>query len=140
MVCSLIPRIGTGLTLVQTAWLYSLYSFEYKWSLENWGLEDRLAFCEWNWAYMLGFGFPAAVLTVFFSKFVGLALLALLFPIFIMTAIVAEPRDNSAETSRRYMRLPVFRLSKWVTTMVLRVVCSGTKKSSLPNEASKNCA
>jgi len=125
LVCSGIPHIGVALYFVQATWLQSLYSFEYKWSLEGWPLEAKLTFFEFNWAYMAGFGLPAALVNWYFPMFVSSGIYALVFPIFIMMAILANPADNSptARTAPRYLRLPVFRLSKWLTTMVLRVVC-----------------
>jgi len=123
--CSFIPYIGQVLSTAQMTWLCSLYSFEYKWSLEGWPLEAKLTFFESNWAYMAGFGLPAALVNCYFPQFVNYGIYALVFPIFIMMAIIANPSDNSPtpRARPRYVRLPVFRLSKWITTMILRVVC-----------------
>jgi len=123
--CSFIPLIGQVLSTAMMTLLCSLYSFEYKWSLEGWPLEAKLTFFELNWAYMAGFGLPAALVNWYFPQFVNYGIYALVFPIFIMMAIIANPPDNSPTGHRpaRYVRLPVFRLSKWISTMVLRVVC-----------------
>jgi etoposide-induced 2.4 mRNA len=123
--CSFIPYTGQILSTAMMTWLCSLYSFEYKWSLEGWPLEAKLRFFELNWAYMAGFGLPAALVNWYFPQFVNYGIYALVFPIFIMMAIIAKPPDNSptSHTPSRYVRLPVFRLSKWISTMVLRVVC-----------------
>jgi len=124
---SFVPFVGAACATVQMAWLYSLYSFEYKWTLDEWSLDSKLAFCEFNWGYMAGFGLPAALITLAFPKFVSLGIFALIFPIFIMMATVASPTDNSADygTTRRCppSRLPIFKVAKWVNAKVLRYIC-----------------
>jgi etoposide-induced 2.4 mRNA len=83
--------IGSILVLIQLCWMYSLYSFEYKWSLLGWSLEYRLKYFEKHWAYFLGFGLPAVLLSLVFPKFISLGIFALTFPIFIILAIIAKP-------------------------------------------------
>src|SRR5689334_8094703 len=46
---SFVPYIGTPLVWIHLCWLYSLYSFEYKWSLLGWSLEYRLKYFEKHW-------------------------------------------------------------------------------------------
>lgn len=123
--CSFLPYIGSALSTVQMTWLCSLYSFEYKWSLEKWPLEEKLFFFESNWAYMAGFGLPAALVNWYFPQFVNYGIYALVFPLFIVMAIIAKPPNNTLATQdhRGYFRLPVFGPSKWLTAMILRVVC-----------------
>ena len=36
------------------SWLYALYSFDYKWSLTNMPLTQRIAFFENHWAFFNG--------------------------------------------------------------------------------------
>lgn len=45
----LIPVIGPATSFIHLSWLYSLYCFEYKWSLAGWSLERRLTHMEQNW-------------------------------------------------------------------------------------------
>lgn len=47
----LVPVIGPVLSFIHLSWLYSLYCFEYKWSLAGWSLEKRLGHLEQNWYY-----------------------------------------------------------------------------------------
>jgi len=92
---SLIPYIGNVLSLMHICWIYSLYSFEYKWILEGWNLETRLHYFESRWAYFAGFGFPSALLTLMFPKFISAGIFAFIFPIFIILAIEARPVSHS---------------------------------------------
>lgn len=45
----LIPVVGPVVSFIHLSWLYSLYCFEYKWSLAGWSLEKRLTHLEQNW-------------------------------------------------------------------------------------------
>jgi len=69
--------------LVHTAFLCSLSCFDYRWSLEGWTLEYRLRAFERRWAYFLGFGLPAALLSVALPYFVAVGVYALAFPILV---------------------------------------------------------
>ncbi|RLN89973.1 hypothetical protein BBJ28_00006310 [Nothophytophthora sp. Chile5] len=77
----LIPVIGPATSFIHLSWLYSLYCFEYKWSLAGWSLERRLAHLEQNWAYFAGFGSPFTLATFFVPNFVSKGIFALLFPV-----------------------------------------------------------
>lgn len=92
--------VGYCLVLVQLCWMYSLYSFEYKWSLLGWSLEYRLKYFEKHWAYFLGFGLPAVLLSLVFPKFISLGIFALTFPIFIILAIIAKPVGHRRMVAR----------------------------------------
>lgn len=39
---------------VLVSWLYALYSFDYKWSLNSRRLQERIAFFEQHWAFFSG--------------------------------------------------------------------------------------
>ncbi|KAG6977172.1 hypothetical protein JG688_00000611 [Phytophthora aleatoria] len=77
----LIPVVGPATSFIHLSWLYSLYCFEYKWSLAGWNLERRLAHLEQNWAYFAGFGSPFTLATFFVPNFVSKGIFALLFPV-----------------------------------------------------------
>lgn len=77
----LIPVVGPATSFIHLSWLYSLYCFEYKWSLAGWSLERRLAHLEQNWAYFAGFGSPFTLATFFVPNFVSKGIFALLFPV-----------------------------------------------------------
>lgn len=53
---SLVPIIGRLVWSIHLCWLYSFYSFEYKWALEGWSLEQRISYFEKRWPYFFGFG------------------------------------------------------------------------------------
>lgn len=97
---SFIPVIGSTLVFVHLCWLYSLYSFEYKWSLLGWSLEYRLKYFEKHWAYFLGFGLPSVTLSLVFPKFISLGIFALAFPLFIILAICARPTSHVPRTRK----------------------------------------
>ena len=45
---------GKLASFVLLSWLYALYSFDYKWSLTNMPLTQRIAFFENHWAFFNG--------------------------------------------------------------------------------------
>lgn len=132
----LIPVIGPATSFIHLSWLYSLYCFEYKWSLAGWSLERRLAHLEQNWAYFAGFGSPFTLATFFVPNFVSKGIFALLFPVvraslflvnvgdrqltgfvpcvlavveflqFLLLAIACDPVSEGDEASKK---LPIFR-------------------------------
>lgn len=85
-----IPYIGIWCALVQIAWVYSFYIFEYKWAIQRQRLLNRLQFFETNWAYFLGFGIPTAALTCLLPRDIEIGLFAYLFPLFAMLALLVD--------------------------------------------------
>ncbi|TYZ62536.1 hypothetical protein PybrP1_012718 [[Pythium] brassicae (nom. inval.)] len=119
----LIPVVGPVASFIHLSWLYSLYCFEYKWSLAGWSLEKRLAHLEQNWAYFAGFGSPFTLATFFVPNFVSKGIFALLFPVFLLLAIACDPVSESDDPSRK---LPLFRFSRWWSLQLLRRIGKAT--------------
>lgn len=121
--------IGNILVLCHLCWMYSLYSFEYKWSLLGWSLEYRLKYFERHWAYFLGFGLPAVCLSLIFPKFISLGIFAFTFPIFIILAIIARPTMHTKKEGK-----------KSLTTGDLKNQPHTDKKSNEPSSSSSSTA
>ncbi|KAJ0976919.1 hypothetical protein J5N97_012393 [Dioscorea zingiberensis] len=85
-----IPFIGKGINFLLLSWMYSYYCFEYKWNLSELSLEKRLDFFESNWAFFAGFGSPCVLAIFFFSPLVSYGVMAILFPLFVLTAAGTE--------------------------------------------------
>lgn len=113
----LLPVVGPATSFVHLSWLYSLYCFEYKWSLAGWSLERRLAHLEQNWAYFAGFGSPFTLATFFVPNFVSKGIFALLFPVFLLLAIACDPVSEGNEA---FKKVPIFRFSRWWSLQLLR--------------------
>lgn len=90
LVCTYIPYFGNLIELLHYSFLYSLYCFEYKWGTDSY-LQKNLAFFEQNAPYFMGFGFIFALLTKFFPFLLSTGIYAILFPIFLLTAVRATP-------------------------------------------------
>lgn len=119
-----IPYVGKVLNFILLSWMYAYYCFEYKWNFSEWRLEKRLEFFETNWAFFAGFGSPCVLAIFFFSPLVSYGVMAILFPLFVLTATGTEAeqvisaqrgRWNGAELGK----LPVFYL---VDTLLMRVL------------------
>jgi etoposide-induced 2.4 mRNA len=136
---SLLPgHLGLCLFTLHMAWIYSLYSFEYKWALLGWSLDYRFDYFERRAAYFAGFGFPASLLTLCFPKFIGAGIFAFCFPFFIILAVIAKPQPNipnqttSSLTARSFVssdprlllppRLPIFKYSGLLMNFMLKFI------------------
>eukprot|EP01083_Nonionella_stella_P139632 426295_1 len=145
-----VPYVGNALAFLYLCWLYALYSFEYGWSMESWSLQVRLVYFETHAPYFAGFGFPCALISVIFPKFVSYGLFAFMFPLFIITAISANPkghwqiddlanapsdrsRDPSGSMARQF-RVPIFRVAKFMNACLFSVCQRYCKR---PKEKSK---
>ncbi|GAB5367976.1 hypothetical protein AAMO2058_001278200 [Amorphochlora amoebiformis] len=130
-----IPFIGSGMYFFHICWIYSLYSFEYKWEKEGRRLASRLKFFEERWSYFLGFGFPLAALTVWFPGLVAYGLYAFTAPAFIMLAITAVPMEHSIkdEGSQHQasagISLPIYTLPRIFADYASWCCCGGSTSS-----------
>lgn len=88
---ALLSYMWAPLALALLTWLYSFYSFEYRWELEGCSLAMKRAMLEHNWAYYCGFGVPFTVLTHLFPGMLQSGVWALLFPLSIASAFTAKP-------------------------------------------------
>jgi hypothetical protein len=103
LVCTYIPYIGPLIELLHYSFLYSLYCFEYKWGTDSY-LQKNLAFFEQNAAYFMGFGFIFALCTKFFPFLLSTGIYAILFPIFVLTAVRATPPAVNKENIKDYFK------------------------------------
>ena len=76
------------------AWLYAFYTFDYKWALQKQPLAARIAYFESQWAFLGGFGALCSLVTTAAPFYVGAALMALLFPLFILLACDTSPQEH----------------------------------------------
>ncbi|XVF45874.1 hypothetical protein PTKIN_Ptkin02bG0242500 [Pterospermum kingtungense] len=121
-----IPYVGKALNFILLSWMYAYYCFEYKWNFSEWGLEKRLDFFETNWAFFAGFGSPCVLAIFFFSPLVSYGVMAILFPLFVLTATGTEAEQVISTQRRRWNgaelgKLPVFyaadTLLMWVLSL-----------------------
>lgn len=119
-----IPYVGKALNFILLSWMYAYYCFEYKWNFSELGLEKRLDFFETNWAFFAGFGSPCVLAVLFFSPLVSYGVMAILFPLFVLTATGTEAEQVISTQRRRWNgaelgKLPVFYA---VDTLLMRVL------------------
>jgi len=113
-----LPVVGAPLYFVHSCWLASIYCFEYRWVHQRWDSNRRLDYFEKNWLYFAGFGFPVSFVSFLCPRFVDAGVFALLFPICILTATAAEPRE--LKKPARLRRLPIFFVVQGTSCLVLR--------------------
>ncbi|KAI7748545.1 hypothetical protein M8C21_024113 [Ambrosia artemisiifolia] len=108
-----VPIIGKALNFVLLSWMYAYYCFEYKWNFSGLSLDKRLDFFESNWAFFAGFGSPCVLAIFFFSPLVSYGVMAVLFPMFVLTAAGSDAESviNAHKTKWRgeeFGKLPIF--------------------------------
>ncbi|PIA47253.1 hypothetical protein AQUCO_01400142v1 [Aquilegia coerulea] len=134
-----IPYIGKALAFVFNSWMYAYYSFEYKWNLDELGLDKRLDIFESHWAFFAGFGSPCILACYIFPPLVSYGVMALLFPLFVLTA-TGSNAEQVLDSQRRTWsneglgRLPVFYLAD---TLLMRVLSYFFEKLQLRQEEKK---
>eukprot|EP00397_Hematodinium_sp_SG-2012_P044647 GEMP01049917.1.p1 GENE.GEMP01049917.1~~GEMP01049917.1.p1 ORF type:complete len:287 (+),score=19.01 GEMP01049917.1:121-981(+) len=115
-----IPVVGPVLYFVHFCWLASLYAFEYRWVSLKWNTAERLQYFEKHWIYFIGFGFPVSCLCFICPRFVDTGVFAILFPLFIFTSTMAQPK--SAQNSWVLPnRIPIFTVAQTIACYVLRL-------------------
>ncbi|XP_055371283.1 etoposide-induced protein 2.4 homolog [Condylostylus longicornis] len=132
---SYLPFQYVGLTLcyVHLAFLYALYSFEYKWVNMGWELHKRLNFIECNWPYFLGFGMPLTILTNITSSFVlSGCIFSMAFPIFILSATDAQPITGSCDFPLKLFS-PVVAISNLLINQSVKVQKTANINSNSQN-------
>jgi hypothetical protein len=123
-------QTGTLLYFIFASWLYALYCFDYKWSLFGVPLELRTQTIEEYWTYFAGFGSSMVTITMVMPFYEGAAIVGVLFPIFIVTATDANPREAyrqaarfvppiSQRSNRILGKLAIFRLPVAITNGLL---------------------
>ncbi|XP_020588101.1 protein EI24 homolog isoform X2 [Phalaenopsis equestris] len=121
----LIPYIGTGISCLLNAWMYAYYCFEYKWNLSELSLDRRLEFFETNWAFFAGFGSPCVLAVCFFSRLVSYGVMAMLFPLFVLTAAGSQAEQVIDFIRRDWSgggpgKFPIFYAADTLSMLVLR--------------------
>ncbi|RUS17457.1 hypothetical protein BC937DRAFT_89961 [Endogone sp. FLAS-F59071] len=122
-----IPFVGHILSPLFFTWITAYYCFEHKWISLGWKLEQRLDYFEEHWAYLVGFGFPFALITYFRSPYVDAAVFALFFPCYIIMATLALPQPRSASVRQQFhrfipYRLPVFYPVRKMNAITIAIV------------------
>lgn len=108
-----LPYIGKGFNFLLLSWMYAYYCFEYKWNFSEVGLDKRLDFFESNWAFFAGFGSPCVLAYFFFSPLVAYGVMAILYPLFVLTATASGAEEVISSKRRSWKgagfgRLPIF--------------------------------
>ncbi|GAV61210.1 EI24 domain-containing protein [Cephalotus follicularis] len=126
-VTGFVPYIGKALNFILLSWMYAYYCFEYKWNYYKVSLDRRLDFFESNWPFFAGFGSPCVLAIFFFSPLVSYGVMAILFPLFVLTATGSGAEEVISSQRRKLRgtglgRLPIFyaadTLSMWMLSLI----------------------
>ncbi|XP_057792151.1 protein EI24 homolog isoform X1 [Salvia miltiorrhiza] len=128
-----IPFIGKALNLLLLSWMYAYYCFEYKWNYSGFSLDKRLDFFESNWPFFAGFGSPCVLAAFFYSPLVSYGVMALLFPLFVLTATGSEADKVIASQRKKWNgaglgRIPIFVSSNYLSMKVLSLFPIGSHR------------
>lgn len=118
-----IPYIGQSVSFLLYSWMYAYYFFEYKWDYSELSFDERLDFFESNWAFFAGFGTPCVLATFFFPLLENLAVFAICFPLFVMTAARTNAEqvvDSLRRSSGGPGKCKIFFVANNSSTMVVQ--------------------
>ncbi|KAF3452621.1 hypothetical protein FNV43_RR03054 [Rhamnella rubrinervis] len=126
-VTGFVPYIGKTVNFLLLSWMYAYYCFEYKWNLSEVSLDRRLDFFESNWAFFAGFGSPCVLPVLFSSPLVSYGIMAILYPLFVLTATDSAAEQVISSQRRKWGstglgRLPIFHLADTLSLKVLSLV------------------
>lgn len=137
---SFLPYIGKVLNFLLLSWMYAYYCFEYKWNLSEVGLDKRLDFFESNWAFFAGFGSPCVLAILIFSPLVSYGVMAILFPLFVLTATGSEAEQVISSQRRKWRdaglgKLPIFYAADIFSMRVLSLFALEPREQIQGNKA-----
>ncbi|KAL6652910.1 hypothetical protein ACP70R_011835 [Stipagrostis hirtigluma subsp. patula] len=131
-VIAYIPYLGKAMNFLLLSLMYAYYCFEYKWNFFAVNLNKRLDFFESNWAFFAGFGGPCVLPIFFFSPLTSYGVMAILYPLFVMTAAGTQAEQVIDELKPSHegklKRIPVFFVAKRLTTQVLQLFPAAEKE------------
>ncbi|KAJ1385689.1 Etoposide-induced protein 2.4 [Sesbania bispinosa] len=122
-----IPYIGKVLNFLLLSWMYAYYCFEYKWNFNEVALDRRLDYFESYWPFFAGFGSPCVLAIFFFSPLVSYGIMAILFPLFVLTATGSEAEQEISFEKHKWKaagveRLPIFYVADNVSMWMLSLL------------------
>lgn len=122
-----IPYIGKVLNFLLLSWMYAYYCFEYKWNFNEVALDRRLDYFESFWPFFAGFGSPCVLAIFFFSPLVSYGIMAILFPLFVLTATGSEAEQQISLDKTKWRaagveRLPIFYVANNVSLWMLSLL------------------
>ncbi|KAJ8526441.1 hypothetical protein K7X08_028918 [Anisodus acutangulus] len=126
-VTGFIPYIGKALNVMLLhGCMHTIVLSKYKWNLSGVSLDKRLDFFESNWAFFAGFGNPCVLAIFLFSPLVSCGVMAILFPLFVLTATGSEADKIVALPRRKWRgaglgRVPIFFIADYMSMRVLKL-------------------
>ncbi|XP_020110959.1 protein EI24 homolog isoform X1 [Ananas comosus] len=131
-VTGFIPYFGKAINFLLLTWMYAYYCFEYKWNFLGVSLNKRLDFFESNWAFFSGFGSPCVLPTFFFSPLVSYGVMAILYPLFVLTAAGTEAEDVIDSRRKSWggepEKIQIFYVARRFSTLVLQLFPGAQKE------------
>ncbi|KAL3843679.1 hypothetical protein ACJIZ3_001082 [Penstemon smallii] len=123
-VTGFIPYTGKALNFLLLSWMYAYYCFEYKWNYYGLSLDRRLDFFESNWPFFAGFGSPCVLAAFFYSPLVSYGVMAILYPLFVLTATGSEADKVVGSERNKWKgaglgRIPIFVSADYLSMRVL---------------------
>ncbi|KAJ6820000.1 protein EI24-like protein isoform X1 [Iris pallida] len=128
-----IPYVGKAINFLLLSWMYAYYCFEYKWNHSELSLDKRLDFFESNWAFFAGFGSPCVLAIFCFSPLVSYGVMAILFPLFVLTAAGTQAEQvidsvKSKWEGRGPGKLQIFYAANTLSMLALQLLPDAQKE------------
>ncbi|KAF8738541.1 hypothetical protein AX14_011190 [Amanita brunnescens Koide BX004] len=121
-----IPYIGPLASFVFLCWVDSYYCFEFVWIAKGMSPVKRIRHIEERWAYYFAFGLPVTMLCTWGTGLANAACFALIFPVYIILAMHADPvplKPYSREPGTMLpIRLPIFAAVLWLNNKMVNIL------------------
>ncbi|XP_041012736.1 protein EI24 homolog isoform X2 [Juglans microcarpa x Juglans regia] len=135
-----IPYVGKVLNFLLLSWMYAYYCFEYKWNFSEVALDKRLYYFESNWAFFAGFGSPCVFAIFFFSPLVSYGVMAILFPLFVLSATGSRAEQDISFQNTKWRaaglgRLPIFYAADTLSLLALSLLPLESRDQMQENKA-----
>ncbi|WOL12907.1 hypothetical protein Cni_G21676 [Canna indica] len=129
-----IPYIGKAINFLLLSWMYAYYCFEYKWNHSKMSLNKRLDFFESNWPFFAGFGSPCVLAIFFFSSLVSYGVMAILYPLFVLTAAGTQSELVITSVRRTFRgggpkKLQIFHAANKIAMVIVQLLPEASKTS-----------
>ncbi|EGC31384.1 hypothetical protein DICPUDRAFT_40012, partial [Dictyostelium purpureum] len=86
----------------------------------KWNLLQRITYFENHWAYMFGYGFIFTMFSFFFPVLIGNAIFSILYPLFIILSMSAQPQKLKTTSGLIPKHIPIFYIPEVIVNIVLR--------------------
>lgn len=120
VIVSFVPFVGSFVSSLAIAILYTFFCFEYRWASDGKDFEQCIHLFERRWAYFLGFSSLYLSISFLFPSFSQSGLISFLYAFIILQATSVTHLQSSKKPS--YTKIGLFNPSKFMAWLLLNAM------------------